>query len=238
MREMIIDYDPDTIEPLLYSVDYEGGVGTMVPAEIADAPAMVTAADMVEVRSLRGLSRLTDRTGFVFSAHNFIFPTPEGGDKCTNVYGITGALRDLYIRRCIGVEMGLRAPVQDVDDTAAFSWETLFPDEDECPLSDDDTESLFAGLAAVLPPVVLVRFIGLHGQRTYLSVDMHAEEDLILRIYMAGREDRCIPLEQGMLRDVARDNLRDCVLANLHTLLEREDYHNDKVKEMIRACDE
>ena len=50
LKEMVIDYDSVTDTALLYSVDYDGGVGTLVPAEIADAPALVSMADIVACR--------------------------------------------------------------------------------------------------------------------------------------------------------------------------------------------
>lgn len=235
-KEMIIDLDGVTETALLYLVDYDGGVGTLVPAETADAPALASSADMVEVRSLRGLYLLTDRTGFIYSTHNFVFPTPEGGDKCTNVYGVTGALRDRYIRRCIGVEMAQHAPGREEYEDVCIYISNLVPRQS---INDRELlESITVALTAILPDSILVTRILVLGAESHITISTQAEEDRILRQYMDCNKGHKIPIIRSDLSTLAEESIRDCVQANLSALAEREDYHNDKVKELIRACDE
>lgn len=236
MREMIIDLDSVTETVLLYSVDYDGGVGTLVPAEIADAPALVSSADMVDVRSLLGLYQLVDKTGFIYSTHNFVFPTPEGGDKCTNVYGVTGALRDRYIRRCIGVEMAQHAPGREEYEDVCIYISNLVPRQ-----STNDRElleSITVALTAILPDSILVTRILVLGAESHITISTQAEEDRILRQYMDCNKGHKVPIIRSDLSTLAEESIRDCVQANFCALTEREDYTNDKVKELIRACDE
>lgn len=233
MREMVIDYDSVTKSALLYSVDYEGGVGTLVPAEIADAPGLVSGADMVQVRSLDGLYDLVDKTDFVYSTRNMIFRQPEGGDKCANVYGVTGALRDRYIRRCLGIEMGRHAPARDEYTDVCVDLSKILPDQG---LSDESEvwESIMVALTAVLPDVLLVTGIYLMGPASYITISSLAEEDRILRLYMDCDKGHKVPIQQDDLATLARESILDCVQANLCALPDREDYHNDKAKELIR----
>ena len=236
MREIVIDYDSVTKSALLYSVDYEGGVGTQVPAEIKDAPALVSGADMVQVQSLDGLYDLVDKTDFVYFTRNMIFRQPEGGDKCSNVYGVTGALRDRYIRRCIGIEMGQHAPLRDeYTDVCVYISESLPKQE----LSNESEvwevcESIMVALTAVLPDVLLVTGIHLIGTASYITISSLAEEDRLLRLYMDCDKGRKVPIQQDYLATLARESILDCVRANLFALPEREDFHNDKAKELLR----
>lgn len=233
MREMVIDCDSVTRSALLYSVDYDGGVGTLVPAEIADAPARVSSADMVQVQSLDGLYDLVDRTDFVYSTRNMIFRQPEGGDKCANVYGVTGALRDRYIRRCVGVEMGQYAPERDEYTDVCVDLSKILQEQG---LSDESEvcESIIVALTAVLPDVLLVTGIHLIGPASYITISITSEEDRILRLYMDCDKGRKVPIQQDDLATLARESILDCVQANLVSLCKREDYHNDKAKELIR----
>ena len=237
MKEMVIDYDSVTKSALLYSVDYDGGVGTLVPAEIADAPGLVSGADMVQVQSLDGLYDLVDKTDFIYSTRNMVFRQPEGGDKCANVYGVTGALRDRYIRRCIGIEMGQHAPVREEYTDVCVDLSKILPDQG---LSDESEvwESIMVALTAVLPDVLLVTGIYLMGTGSYITISITSEEDRILRLYMDCDKGRKVPIQQDDLATLARESILDCVQANLFALPDREDYHNDKAKELIRACDE
>lgn len=233
MREMVIDYDSVTETALLYSVDYEGGVGTLVPAEIADAPALVSSADMVEVRSLDGLYNIVDKTGFIYSTRNMTFTLPEGGDKCSNVYGVTGALRDRYIRRCIGVEMAQHAPGMEEYNDVCIYIGNLIPRRsihDE----GDLWESIAVALTAVLPDSILVTGILILGVESHITISTQAEEDRILRQYMDCNKGHKVPIVRSDLSTLAEGSIRDCVEANLIPLLEREDYTNDKAKELIR----
>lgn len=233
MKEIVIDYDSVTKSALLYSVDYEGGVGTLVPAEIADAPALVSSADMVQVQSLDGLYGLVDKTGFIYSTRNMVFQQPEGGDKCANVYGVTGALRDRYIRRCIGIEMGRHTPVRDEYTDVCVDLSKILPDQG---LSDESEvwESIMVALTAVLPDVLLVTGIYLMGTGSYITISITSEEDRILRLYMDCDKGHKIPIQQDDLATLAKESILDCVRANLFALPEREDFHNDKAKELIR----
>ena len=233
MREMVIDYDSVTKSALLYSVDYEGGVGTLVPAEIADAPGLVSGADMVQVQSLDGLYDLVGKTGFVYSTRNMIFRQPEGGDKCANVYGVTGALRDRYIRRCIGVEMAQHAPGREEYNDVCIYIGNLIPRRsihDE----GDLWESITVALTAVLPDSILVTGILILGVESHITISSLAEEDRILRLYMDCDKGRKVPVQQDELATLARESILDCVRANLFALPEREDFHNDKAKELLR----
>lgn len=238
MREMVIDYDSVTETALLYSVDYEGGVGTLVPEEIADAPALVSSADMVEVRSLLGLYQLVDETDFIYPTRHMTFTLPEGGDKCTNVYGVTGALRDRYIRRCIGVEMSKHAPAPEDDNRVALMSEYLLTDEGDSELTDEEAESLMVAVIALLPDHLTVTYIYLSGSDSRCLLDTCSEQARILALYMAGEEGKQPANFASRLREVAKESILDCARANCRALAEREDYHNDKVKELIRACDE
>lgn len=233
MKEIVIDYDSVTKSVLLYSVDYEGGVGTLVPAEIADAPALASMADFVNVQSLDGLFDLVDKTGFIYSTRNMIFRQPEGGDKCANVYGVTGALRDRYIRRCIGVEMAQYAPEWDeYNDVTVYLSEIITRDgvHDE----DEVWESIMVALTAALPDVILVTRVLLLGTESSITISIHSEMDRILRQYMDCDKGHKVPIQQDELATLARESIVDCVRANLYALLEREDFHNDKAKELIR----
>lgn len=236
MREMVIDYDSVTETALLYSVDYDGGVGTLVPAEIADAPALVSSADMVEVRSLLGLYQLVDETDFIYPTRHMTFTLPEGGDKCTNVYGVTGALRDRYIRRCIGVEMGQHAPAPEDDNRLCIIPKCLIPGDVDCKLTDEESESIMVALTAVLPDHLMVTDICLLGREPYIILDTCSEQARILALYMAGEEGKQPANFASRLREVAKESILDCARANLRALAEREDYTNDKAKELIRAC--
>lgn len=236
MKEIVIDYDSVTKSALLYSVDYEGGVGTLVPAEIADAPALASMADFVNVQSLDGLFDLVDKTGFIYSTRNMIFRQPEGGDKCANVYGVTGALRDRYIRRCIGVEMGQYAPERDEYTDVCVYLSKILPKQDRSDESEvwEVLESIIVALTAVLPDVFLVTGIHLIGAASYITISSLAEEDRILRQYMDCDKGHKVPIQQDELATLARESIVDCVRANIYALLDREDYHNDKAKELIR----
>lgn len=235
MKEIEIDYDSVTETALLYSVDYEGGVGTLVPAEIADAPALVSSADMVEVRSLLGLYQLVDETDFIYPTRHMTFTLPEGGDKCTNVYGVTGALRDRYIRRCIGVEMGQHAPTPEDDNRLCIISRCLIPDDADCKLTDEEAESLMVAVIALLPDHLPVTCIYLSGSDSRCLLDTCSEQARILALYMAGEEGKRPANFASRLREVAKESILDCARANCRALAEREDYHNDKVKELIRA---
>lgn len=233
MREIVIDYDSVTKSPLLYSVDYTGGVGMLVPAEIKDAPALSSAADIVNVRSIEGLFDLVDKTGFVYSTRNMAFRQPEGGDKCSNVYGVSGALRDRYIRRCIGVEMGQHAPGREEYEDVCIYISNLVPRQsihDE----GDLWESITVALTAVLPDSILVTGIFILGVESHITISTQAEEDRILRQYMDCNKGHRVPIIRSDLSTLARESILDCVEANLISLLEREDYTNDKAKELIR----
>ena len=234
---MVIDYDSVTETALLYSVDYEGGVGTLVPAEIADAPALVSSADMVEVRSLLGLCQLVDETEFIYPTRHMTFSLPEGGDKCTNVYGITGALRDRYIRRCVGVEMRYHTPFNMCGETANIRICDLIPRE-EVDVDTETCESLMMALTAALPDSILITSIFLSGCNSCIKISTLAERERLLRIYMGYADGTKTPLGMDILRSLAEGSILDCVRANVAALLEREDYTNDKAKELIRACDE
>lgn len=233
MREIVIDYDSVTKSALLYSVDYEGGVGILVPAEIKNAPALASMADFVNVQSLDGLFDIVGKTGFVYSTRNMIFRQPEGCDKCANVYGVTGALRDRYIRRCIGVEMGQCLPVRDEYTDVCVYLSKILPKQE---LSEawEVLESIMVALTAVLPDVLLVTGIHLIGIASYITISITSEEDRILRQYMDCDKGRKVPIQQDDLATLARESILDCVRANLYALPEREDYHNDKAKELIR----
>lgn len=237
MREMVIDYDSVARSVLLYWVDYDGGVGMLVPAEIADAPGLVSGADMVQVQSLDGLYDLVDKTDFIYSTRNMVFRQPEGGDKCANVYGVTGALRDRYIRRCIGVEMGQYAPERDEYTDVCVYLSKILPKQD---LSDESEawevcESIMVALTAVLPDVLLVTGIHLIGTASYITISSLAEEDRIIRLYMDCDKGHKVPIQQDELATLARESILDCVQANLYALPDREDFHNDKAKELIRS---
>lgn len=235
MREMVIDYDSVTRSALLYWVDYEGGVGTLVPAEIADAPGLVSGADIVQVQSLDGLYDLVDKTGFIYSTRNMVFQQPEGGDKCANVYGVTGALRDRYIRRCVGVEMGQYAPERDEYTDVCVYLSKILPKQDRSDESEvwEVLESIIVALTAVLPDVFLVTGIHLIGAASYITISSLAEEDRILRLYMDCNKGHKVPIQQDELATLAKESILDCVQANLCALPDREDYHNDKAKELI-----
>lgn len=235
MREIVIDYDSVTKSPLLYSMDYTGGVGTLVPAEIKDAPALASAADMVEVRSLLGLYQLVDETDFIYPTRHMTFTLPEGGDKCTNVYGVTGALRDRYIRRCIGVEMGQHAPTPEDDNRVALISEYLLTDDGDSELTDEEAESLMVAVIALLPDHLTVTYIYLSGSESRCLLDTCSEQARILALYMAGEEGKRPANFASRLREVAKESILDCARANIRALLEREDYTNDRVKELIRA---
>lgn len=233
MREIVIDYDSVTKSALLYSVDYTGGVGTLVPAEIADAPALASMADFVNVQSLDGLFDLVDKTGFVYSTRNMIFRQPEGGDKCANVYGVTGALRDRYIRRCIGVEMAQYTPDREEYKDITVNLSNILHRqgaEDE----DEVWESIMVALTAVLPDILLVTGVYIYGTGSHITISRASEEDRILRLYMDCDKGRRIPIQRGDLATLAEESILDCVRANLVSLREREDYHNDKAKELLR----
>lgn len=233
MREIVIDYDSVIDTALLYSLDYDGGVGTLVLAETKNAPAMASGADMVNVRSLDGLFDLVDKTGFVYSTRNMVFRQPEGGDKCSNVYGVTGALRDRYIRRCIGVEMGQYAPERDDYTDVCVYLSKILPKQE---LSDESEvwESIMVALTAVLPDVLLVTGIYLIGAASYITISITSEEARILRQYMDCDKGHKVPIQQDELATLARESILDCARANIYALPEREDYHNDKAKELIR----
>lgn len=233
MKEMVIDYDSVTKSPLLYSVDYTGGVGTLVPAEIKDAPALASSADIVNVRSLLGLYQLVDKTGFIYPTRHMTFSLPEGGDKCTNVYGVTGALRDLYIRRCIGVEMGQHAPGREEYNDVCIYIGNLIP---RMSIHDEGDlwESITVALTAVLPDSILVTGILVLGAESHITISTQAEEDRILRLYMDCNKGHKVPIIRSDLSTLAEGSIRNCVEANLIPLLEREDYTNDKAKELIR----
>ena len=233
MREIVIDYDSVMDTALLYSVDYDGGVGTLVPAEIADAPALASGADFVNVQSLDGLYDLVDKTDFVYSTRNMVFKQPEGGDKCANVYGVTGALRDRYIRRCIGVEMEQYVPERDAYEDVTVYLSKILPDQG---LSDESEvwESIMVALTAVLPDVLLVTGIYIIGAGSHITISRTSEEDHILRQYIDCDKGHKVPIQNGELATLARESILDCVRANLCALLEREDYTNDKAKELIR----
>lgn len=233
MREIVIDYDSVTKSPLLYSVDYTGGVGTLVPEEIKDAPALASAAEMVDVRSLDGLFDIVDNTGFIFSTCNMAFRQPEGGDKCSNVYGVTGALRDRYIRRVIGVEMRYHTPFEMGGETVNIRICDLIPRE-EVEVDTETCESLMMALTAALPDSILITSIFLSGCNSCIKISTLAERERLLRIYMGYAEGTKTPLGMDTLRSLAEGSIRDCVEANLIPLLEREDYTNDKAKELIR----
>lgn len=233
MKEMVIDYDSVTKSSLLYSVDYEGGVGTLVPAEIADAPALVSSADMVEVRSLLGLYQLVDETDFIYPTRHMTFTLPEGGDKCTNVYGVTGALRDRYIRRCIGVEMRCHTPFEMGGETANIRICDLIPRE-EVDVDTETCESLMMALTAALPDSILITSIFLSGCSSCIKISTLAERERLLRIYMGYADGTKTPLGMDTLRSLAEGSILDCVRANVTALPEREDYTNDKAKELIR----
>lgn len=233
---MVIDYDSVTKSALLFLVDYEGGVGTLVPAEIADAPGLVSGADMVQVQSLDGLYDLVDRTDFVYPTHNMVFRQPEGGDKCANVYGVTGALRDRYIRRCIGVEMSKHAPSrEEYNDICVYLSDNL-PKQEMSNESEvwEVCESIMVALTAVLPDVLLVTGIHLIGTASYITISSLAEEDRIIRLYMDCDKGHKVPIRQDELATLARESILDCVRANLYALPDREDFRNDKAKELIR----
>jgi len=233
LKEMVIDYDSVTETALLYSVDYEGGVGTLVPAEIKDAPALASMADIVNVQSLDGLFDLVDKTGFIYSTRNMAFRQPEGGDKCSNVYGVSGALRDRYIRRCIGVEMAQHAPGREEHNDVCIYIGNLIPRRsihDE----GDLWESITVALTAVLPDSILVTGILILGVESHITISTQAEEDRILRQYMDCNKGHKVPIVRSDLSTLAEGSIRDCVEANLIPLLEREDYTNDKAKELIR----
>ena len=233
MREIVIDYDSVTKSALLYSVDYDGGVGTLVPAEIKDAPGLVSGADMVQVQSLDGLYDLVDKTGFIYSTRNMIFKQPEGGDKCANVYGVTGALRDRYIRRCIGVEMRRYAPLRDESTDYQIGLSKILPKQDRSE-ENEVWESITVALTAVLPDALLVTGICLLGPASFLRISITSEEDRILRQYMDCNKGRNVPVQHGELELLARESISDCVNAILRGLPDREDFHNDKAKELIR----
>lgn len=233
MREIVIDYDSVTKSALLYTVDYEGGVGTLVPAEIKDAPGLVSGADMVQVRSLDGLYDLVDKTGFIYSSRNMAFRQPEGGDKCANVYGVTGALRDRYIRRCIGVEMRYHTPFEMGGETANIRICDLIPRE-EVDVDTETCESLMMALTAALPDSILITSIFLRGCDSCIKISTLAERERLLRIYMGYADGTKTPLGMDTLRSLAEGSILDCVRANVAALPEREDYHNDKAKELIR----
>lgn len=237
MKEIVIDYDSVTKSALLYSVDYTGGVGTLVPAEIADAPALASGADFVNVQSLDGLFDLVDKTGFVYSTRNMIFRQPEGGDKCANVYGVTGALRDRYIRRCIGVEMAQYLPVRNEYTDVCVDLSKILPKQDQSDESEawEVLESIMVALTAVLPDVLLVTGIHLIGIASYITISITSEEDRILRQYMDCDKGRKVPIQQDDLATLARESILDCVQANIYALPDREDFHNDKAKELIRS---
>lgn len=237
MREIVIDYDSVTKSALLYSVDYECGVGTLVPAEIADAPGLVSGADMVQVQSLDGLYDLADKTDFIYSTRNMVFRQPEGGDKCANVYGVTGALRDRYIRRCISVEVGQHAPERDDYTDVCVYLSKILPKQE---LSDESEvwESIMVALTAVLPDVLLVTGIYLIGAASYITISITSEEARILRQYMDCDKGHKVPIQQDELSTLARESILDCARANIYALPEREDYHNDKAKELIRKYTE
>lgn len=233
MKEIVIDYDSVTETALLYSVDYTGGVGTLVPAEIADAPGLVSGAEMVDVRSLLGLYQLVDETDFIYPTRHMTFTLPEGGDKCTNVYGVTGALRDRYIRRCIGVEMRYHTPFAMGGDAVIIDLDDIIPRE-EVDVDTETCESLMIALTAALPDSILITSVFLSGCNSRIKISTLAERERLLRIYMGYADGTKPPLVLDALRSLAEESILDCVRANVAHLLEREDYTNDKAKELIR----
>lgn len=233
MKEIVIDYDSVTKSALLYSVDYEGGVGTLVPAEIADAPALASMADFVNVQSLDGLFDLVDKTDFIYSTRNMVFRQPEGGDKCANVYGVTGALRDRYIRRCIGVEMRYHTPFVMGEDAVLIDTDDIIPRE-EVDVDTETCESLIMALTAALPDSILITSIFIDGGNSRIKISTLAERERLLRIYMGYADGTKTPLGMDTLRSLAEGSILDCVRANVTALPEREDYTNDKAKELIR----